>query len=317
MELYGIVKFSSSLLCSKESLGQSIDVSIGGHIGTLTLPSFPELSKKDAHFPALLAPVEASTWKRGDNKIFWGKPISYPSGESKVEKALLKFIVPPESKEKIAQDVYDEFDNWINSLNQFITILTTQNSWKTIESSTVSGRLELIESNDETFRHIENNNPIPITIFCNRVDTSLHLNHLKEACRLASLKRVPRLEYSMLLEAYQARRNSDYRKAIIEAAAALEICLTERILQEFANQDILFGDKLIKRFRMLGGRFELIKILGIELPDKDYTKLILNPRNEVMHKASFPDAKTANQLISEVEKLLTLLSSEISQVSQE
>jgi len=57
----------------------------------------------------------------------------------------------------------------------------------------------------------------------------------------------------MLLEAYAARKNEDYRKAIIEAATALEICLTARISEEFDTLRISFGEQLLQKFRMPRG----------------------------------------------------------------
>lgn len=142
-------------------------------------------------------------------------------------------------------------------------------------------------------------------------DESLHLEQFKQAAQLSSNFFKPRLHYRMLLESYAARRNEDYRKAIIEAAAALEICLTMRIIEEFNTQNISFGEKLLQKFRMLGGRFELARLLGINLPDKDYVSLVMTPRNEVIHRASFPDKQLANQVITEVEELLHLFSPQL------
>ena len=108
-----------------------------------------------------------------------------------------------------------------------------------------------------------------------------------------------------------ARRNEDYRKAIIEGATALEVCLTARILEEFDTQGISFGEKLLQKFRMLGGRFELIRLIGVSLPEKDYATLVINPRNDVVHRAAFPDKALANQVITEVEELLQLFSPQL------
>jgi hypothetical protein len=116
----------------------------------------------------------------------------------------------------------------------------------------------------------------------------------------------------LLLEAYHARRNGDYRKAIIEAATALEICLSNCAKRELSTQGISFGAELLRRkFRMLSGRFELVRLLGIALPQKDYDKLIVKPRNEVIHLADFPSNSLSNRVIAEVEELLRLLSPQL------
>jgi hypothetical protein len=115
----------------------------------------------------------------------------------------------------------------------------------------------------------------------------------------------------MLLEAYYARENNDYRKVIIDCASALEVCLNERIKIEFVKQGIPFGEKLLKKFRMLSGLFELIVMLGFKLPKKNYDKLIIETRNRVIHCAAIPTEAQANQAITEVRELIQLLTPQI------
>ena len=64
---------------------------------------------------------------------------------------------------------------------------------------------------------------------------------------------------------------------------------------------------------MLSGRFELVRLLGIALPEKDYVTLIVNPRNDVIHRADFPSKALSNQAITEVEELLRLFSPQLNQ----
>ena len=68
---------------------------------------------------------------------------------------------------------------------------------------------------------------------------------------------------------------------------------------------------MLDKFKMLSGRFELIRILGIEIPDKDYNSLIINPRNDVVHRANYPNRQTANLFIKEVEGLIKLFTPQI------
>ena len=57
---------------------------------------------------------------------------------------------------------------------------------------------------------------------------------------------------------------------------------------------------------MLGGKFELAKLLGIPLRD-DFVKIFNEPRNKVMHKTFFPNITDANQIIDESTKMLKSL----------
>ena len=261
MQIFGIIDFTSSLFCAKEVLGKTFEISLAGEHGLLILPSLP-LWEKDENKPlnkVLLPPEEAKTWKRGDEPLYWGGPTSYPKGEAHVEKALVKFTLPTTNAKDICHKIYDEFSVWINLFEQYVTLFTTQNTRCDVEGANKSTRLEILEDKGSDIAYVPRKNRKPI-ILITRVGSneSIHLEEFREACRVASMRFFPRLEYGMLLEAYHARQNADYRKTIIEAGSALEVCLTSRIVEEFKSQRISFGEKLLKKFRMLSGRFELI-----------------------------------------------------------
>ncbi|RJX34670.1 MAG: hypothetical protein C4531_03600 [Desulfurivibrio sp.] len=228
-----------------------------------------------------------------------------------VELALFEFFLEPENADTITQEIYAAFDSWRRLFEQYVKLLTTQGTRNSISGGDGPGRLELLFEVDSGIKYISRSTAPILILEISGNDESLHLEQMKKAALLASKGLSPRLQYRMLLEAYSARRNEDYRKAIIEGATALEVCLTMRILEEFNTQGISFGEKLLQKFRMLGGRFELIRLLGISLPEKDYSTLIINPRNDVIHHAAFPDKALANQVIREVEELLQLFSPQL------
>jgi hypothetical protein len=312
-KVFGIIEFAEALFCAADTLGQAIDISFAGYEGTLTLPSLPEWGRdeQDPLRKPLLAPPPARTWKCGDSLINWGRPNSYPDGTSNVELALLEFSLVSENAETNAQEIYAAFGPWLRLFEQYVKLLTTQQTRTRVSGGDGPGMLKLLFDEDSGLRHIPRNISTSIIIIMGGSDESLHLEQIKEAAKLASKGFHPRLQYQMLLEAYSARRKKDYRKAIIEGATALEICLTMRIEDEFNMQGIAFGDKLLQKFRMLGGRFELIRLLGVNLPEKDYSTLVINPRNDVVHRAAFPDEALANQVIAEAEELLQLFSPQL------
>lgn len=317
--LYGIVEFSTSLFCSSDALEQTVDISIGGHTGTLALPSLPDwgVQEEDPLHKPLLGPAQARTWKRGESLIYWGRPNSYPAGDALVDLALIEFPLHPDNLESGAQRVYEGFGAWLDLFEKYVILLTKQNTHKRVSGGDGPGRIELLIKEDAGLRHLYRTNPQRIAFELSGGDEALHLEQFREASRLSSQRLPPRFEYRLLLEAYSARKNEDYRKAIIEAATALEICLTARIMEEFDTQRVSFGEKLLQKFRMLGGRFELVRILGISLPKKHYESLVIQPRNGVVHRAAFPNKALANQVISEVEELLRLFFPQVHQDTPE
>ena len=308
--LFGIVKFSPSLCCAANALGYSVDVTVGGIKGTLTLPSLPDWGINEDHplDRPLLGPGQARTWKQGERLMFWGKPHSYPDGESAVEQALFQFPLEPESFENDAERIYNGFGPWLDLFEKYVILLSTQGRCSRVTvKHPRANQIHLLhhEESKPGFNHITYPQSVALNI---AKGGDLQREQFEEISRMSSELLPPRLEYILLLEAYTARRNQDYRKAIIEAANALEVSLTNRISEEFKTQGVAFGEKLLEKYRMLGGRFELARIVGIPLPDKDYTKLVMNPRNDVVHKSGFPDEKLARQVILEVEEILLLFS---------
>ena len=316
MQILGIVEFSPALFCSKDALGQSGSITIAGAEGFLSMPSIPEWSKneKDPLRQKLISPPEVKTWKSGDNPIFWGSPVEYPSGRSQVEKALLKFDLKSKNEENTNQKIYKAFPHWFNLFKQYIQLFTTQYTMG--ERSIVIDQYEnltLFESQNGKFKRIPNLQHDSLTIEIGGKDTSVHLEHFQEACRLASLLAEPRLEYALLLDAYSAQAVGDYRKAIIESATSLEVGLTSRIVQEFQPRNIDFGEHLLNKYKTLGGRLELAQILKIIQPDPDYRSLIVENRNSVIHKGVVPERKTVKAALEKVSALLNDLSPTIYQ----
>jgi len=313
--LYGIIGFSASLYCAEDVLAKTVDISVGGHKGKLTLPSLPDWgeSESDPLHKPLLPPDNAKEWKRGEKPLYWGRPLSYPSGNASVELALLEIKLNDNHLESVSQDIYKNYSSWLNLFRQYVILLTKQNTYSRVTGGDHSDHLELLINGEEGLKSIHRTNKPVITVQISDVDHALHFEHFKKAADLSSKNYSPRLEYQMLLQAYLAQEDGDYRKAIIEASSALEISITSRIMEEFQSQRISFGLKLLEKYRMLGGRFELVRVLGIPLPVKDYKKLVIGPRNDVIHKAKFPEQKIANQVITEVEELLQLFSPKIYQ----
>ena len=309
----GILEFTESLYCASDSMGKTANISFAGIEGKLTLPSLPEWGENEddpLHKP-LLGPEQARTWKRGEKLIYWGSPTSYPTGTATVELALLEFAIELENFDVNTQKIYDSFRTWLGMFEDYVKLITKQGTRNRVSGGDGPGHLELLFCENSKLKHISNNSKTTISIEMSNDDESLHLDQYIEAAKLASQFLQPRLHYRMMLESYGARKRGDYRKAIIEAASALEVCLTMRIQQEFNTQGISFGERLLQKFRMLGGRFELVRLLEIDLPDKDYVSLVLNPRNDVIHRASFPDKQSANHVITEVEELLYLFSPQL------
>ena len=319
--IYVIVEFPVALTCAKEALGAKTKVTVGGYNGVFQLP-FPAkieaLEGVDALRSPLIAPVGAKKWKNGEESIFWGRPIIFPLGTSHVYKALMTFPLGGERPTSIGNDVYSAYSYWMSTFCDYVEIITKQNLTRGGGSRRSLDQPELFywEGNGKTCRAYTDEVVEPYTITITNKDVSLKRNQFRQICKYCSEARQPKLEYRVMLGAYRALRSGDNRKAIIESATAAEICLTNRIEEEFERRKIDFGSNLLGKFRMLSGRIDLARILGIGLPDMDYKSGLIEPRNYVVHKAHFPHECAATEVIELVEGLLEVFSPDIAETKK-
>lgn len=300
-QIIGEIKFPNALLCSKSLMGQTIEISIKGIICAITFPSFPDLKSNHILLPYIFKPTN---FKKLTSET-WG--LVYSNSSAWVFRALLIFFIPNDQANEKCKMIYKEFENWIELFDKYFRLLSTQHSWNINLNENMYEHKLTLYSHD--YIEIENNKPCILKCIVHNDDKKyLNLDKLKEICELASTGQPPRLEYTLLFEAYNSKRYADYRKTIIEAASALELCLTKRIMKEFKDTNIMYGEKLLKRYKTLRGRFDLMKDIGIALPTTDYQSLIIAPRNNVVHRSVFPSVADANSVIFEVEKYLNVFS---------
>jgi len=298
-----IIDFEPSLYVSADALSKTYEIVIGNEKGLLYLPSLPDWSKDISNHrleKLLIGPNPAATWMQGDKLIYWGKPRSYPSGESVVTKAYVEFDL---NNRNNAQNIYNHYSTWRDLLYKYIKILTTQGTDNNTTVLSESRGMIWLYENTDTLTDIENQRGEEIFIDVPKRDCSLHYEQLKLATTMASEKKDLKIEYRLLLNALEARSKKDYRMALIDAANAIEMCLKSKIIEECIRQKINFCDDLLAKYKMLGGKIELAKMLGV-LPKKDYSRILNKPRNDVMHDAVFPSKASADQMIETITEML-------------
>jgi hypothetical protein len=307
--LYGLVSFEEPIICSREVLGAIAAVSIGGVAGHLAFPSLPDWTTPPAdplHMP-LVPPIDALTWKQGDELLVWGRPAIYPTGISWVEKVLLHFDVTESELPSAATTVHRAFDRWRSLFVDYLELLTKQRKVQHLRITNRTGDLSLFCWNAEhkAERPYEKQ-PIRLVTISIAPDSALTVAQLEQVCGLASADTDLALEYRIQLEAYRALRAGDFRKAIIETAVAAEVVLTSAIRAKLRGDGITYAEKLLSKFRMLGGRLELAQTIQIPLPCINLSADLVEPRNNVIHRAEFADEQVAHRAISATDEIIRL-----------
>mgnify|MGYP003377402004 CR=1 FL=1 len=255
-QLYGIIELEQPIVCSKEVLGTSEPVVVGGVGGRLEFPQAPDWSvpSKDPIRDPLRPPDAARTWKQGDRPMFWGSLASYPDCISRVERMLLLFELPEHEVSASGTLIQRGYGKWWSLFNDYLELITRQRRSQNVQIDGATNNLDLFcWGLDGKADRPYGKDQINIVILMSSDDVSLNSSQLTRITSLASTATELAVELKVQLEAYRALGAGDYRKAIIETAVAAELTLTNAIRSTFLSDKIAYGDKLLEKFRMLGG----------------------------------------------------------------
>jgi hypothetical protein len=313
--LKAAAEFTPAILCTREVLGQEYCVTIGGQHGWIIFPSLPEEREFSTVSTTrqLKAPAGSEEITSGQNDSSWGMLLSYPNGLASVSMALLKFPPSEGPLNQCADAIYEAYAPWLELFVKYIVLQTQQNTWKsvTLENNAANLRIFHQEDGRATFRSFSKH--VVLSLNVPSESHFLTASQLKKAAMLASLGVSPKLQYRLLLEAYQARAEQDWRKVILEATGALECCLVDRITEALQRLEGCDGVLLLKNYQGLKRLVELSKILKIPIPNKDLKKKIVDPRNSVAHKAEFVSADVAMTALKECDDLIRELTPQLSE----
>lgn len=308
-ELFGVVTFGDALHCSTDVLSTELPVSVGGVHGHLRMPSLPGWSgtPEDPLGMPLVGPRGALTWKQGDRLITWGRPMSFPSGYANVEKALLVFDISDPELPELSTKVHQAFDGWKERFEAYFELLTKQRLSGRTWSKQPGMDLDLFCWADKKPRRPHEPLAFTMTVSMPNNARALTLPTLEQLIALTSGGKELSFSRKFQLEAYRALRADDYRKAVIEAGVAAEIALTDAIRRKFATTGVHYGPQLVDKFRMLGRRLELAKMIDVALPTTNLKEALIDRRNDVIHKGTVPSHAQATQAVEALDALLDSL----------
>lgn len=297
--VFGLLTFDPPIYCTRDALGASAELSVSSVAGKITLPSLPEWGSNplDPLRMPLIAPTAAAGWKRG-SPCYWGHPTSYPSGFGHVELALLQFEVHDSQRRSAGTSILQGIDAWRTLFTDHLELITRQRSGPSFEVHRRTSDFHLFYWTGGKAASDFDKQPIKITTYLQSNEVALTSAQLQVICGLASSGTALPLEYRVLLESYRANARSDYRTAVIHGATATEIALTNAIRAKLAAEGTVYAQKLLTKFRMLAGRLELASIVGVALPNLDYQRDLVQPRNDVVHKADAASLSIARAAIN-------------------
>jgi hypothetical protein len=263
VELAAVYKLPASLIFAGDCLGVSAPVRIAGLDGEVRLPSVKWIpdSKPDIIQPSFdeLPSLAGQRWLERDRRVnddpwFWGAVASWNPKEREVSQAevgALVFRFNGVSAENLTYSNYlhgrghpigqpvdllfGDIDAWFESLRIWLRVLTDQDIDPDVEARRVriaAQGLEVLTVDGETvslprFSH-------DITLHMPQVQ-ALDERHWRHALNLTSQGTSPPIEHSLVGTARVQLRLHQYRRAVIDAATAVELALTDFLNTNYAS----------------------------------------------------------------------------------
>ncbi len=303
--MIGLLTFSEQIFCNKEVLGKAFLCEISGVRVKIVFPRLPAIDNNDTFCKksiTLLSPDIFECMEDAGESISWGYPMRYPTGDCCIETVAISIECDINQYDQI---IYSAIDRWEHSFIDYIKLATGQNTERDKNISRTTCRLELYEQN-----YIADKRNTELYIVFPNPDLFATEDIINSAIAFASSGKEFLIEYQLILSAYEARRNNQNRRAILDACSAAEITIVNRI-KEYCDSIDLDYSVLLEKYRSLGDYFTLLNKLNIEIPRSDYKKTIVCPRNDIMHNRNiYPTDETTEKLIECVEDILEFLHNE-------
>lgn len=287
----GVIELKQTIPCRKEVSGKTFKSKIANHDVLIIFPSIPDdydpTKGPDLRKGDLVVPCN---WFKDD--IIWGTINSWPNGLFSV-RHLLCYISGTEAD---VHEVYEDFPRWKEKLNNLLLIntgdylLPKQEVPALLQGGGFYDGLQLFEAMEgkplQSVRNSRTTEPIMLRFVETKEAYTIQM--VKDLFAFTGDKKEIALAYALLIAAYRAMEQTDFRSAVILGGSALEQAILKRMRQEYPSKTKFKRAKRNPNHRMLNGRFNWLTEKKIEIPIPDYKKTIIDVRNDAAHDGIRP-----------------------------
>ena len=292
----GIITLSENVLCKKEVLGRTYSCEIGGITAKLHFPNYPQNIDMNNH---LESPASVNGLKDYNNSITWGCLMVHPKGDSCVNKLAITVECEMCEADDFAEKIFKSVWKWEHAFIDYLRLATKQGVYRDKNLRRNTCDLELFN-----YDYIPKDVIATINLRIPKEIEFANENDINNAIKFADSGREMLFEYQMLLSSYDAIRNNQNRRAILDACAALEIVLSKQIVIYCGLHDV--PEKLLlNKYRYLSEKINLLRIIDSDFPQVDLDNSVIIPRNALMHSTDvYPTDDITDRLISCVKQVL-------------
>lgn len=299
-EIEAFLFFKNDLPFLADCLGKVVPFTINGTKAIFCTPQFPSKPTNNSKISTNLSRPLNCQYKASN--VFWGQVMNTTTGECRVRSCFIKMnsIVPNQT----STGLLEEIDSWYLRFLDNLTVLSGYNVRGIRKAETLSpigfDRFELF-LNGKHFSDYANQD---ITINSAYADSN-HKRHkqygisyenLKKAIEVTSQNKKPVIEWYFVMDSLESFQLKNYRKAILDAATAVEIAL-HGVIEKNIQGGEKFKKEILQNYNSLSKKRSLCKALAINLPSYDYQHQFEKLRNQAIHAGRLPTKEEAEQAL--------------------
>lgn len=301
----GLIEFSDSFGIAPDCVGKTYPIKIAGYNGVLAMPRYkPEYLKSagSKSHPWLIKPFKLKL--KLPEGFFWGISSNPVFGGSSIRACALFFEVDDQKDaDTIGATIYKVLLDWRMLLHLNISVVQKRDiRAKRKHAYIAPSAMEQIRLVNTTtnlpYCEYEYYEPIKLRDFpyvLGDKDIIQILNYTSDGV-------YPHIAYILLTDAEAALNKEDFRKTILDAATALEVCFTAKI-EELLTLDDDMKKYVSKHIQALAKKGEFIqKFHGLPQKNDEYRRRLYEIINKAIHEGETvfkDDAIKAYKLVEE------------------
>jgi hypothetical protein len=300
-----LVQFWSPLFCRNDCLERGYSCQIGPFSGKLLLPCLPYPAPDLGKFTGgrLVAPVGASRFDNALASIKWGETssVSPPAICSMVRTALFELDSELDESDPRAVSYDPNCDRWLQIVDDHSAYATRSLAMHGVDPENLSGQFMLFLF--DSSKLVVKNDPHELRFRVSMAfpDRAMGFSQFSDILSQASGGKDLLPEESMLLSAYRAFRQGDFRKSFVESAVSVELSLGRRMTAAASSLQLRIPSPTLT----LGQKLRGLASLKMVHPTGFNEKLFVDLRNKVAHYNFLPSETEARYFVETSETLLT------------
>lgn len=299
--LIGIFEFESPIPVRGDALGETYSVKIGENTVVLHFPRLPD--KPINEFSTeLLAPAACIF----DIQHSWGAlrryNVDYRPNTCYAEVFRVYMECQTEDPDSVSGNILSNIDEWRNLLKRIIAIKKHFVSGNLMPFTESRSSITLFKTDPEV-KQYDSQSSIVMPVILLTKECCLTKEQLNEIFEIVRCGNKLKLEYELLIQAYDERSRGNYRYSLVQALSAVEVCVGNKISALCVEKGI--DSKRLIGKKSLGDKFEILRAFGVVWPTPNPNEEITKHRNDLFHvRLLSPTIQQLNDVIQKVEKYL-------------